>query len=88
MLTLEYVLKIARLLDQTGEPRPGYLHDEQSNLEGYGISSEDLTDLSAADGDSSEEGDNGDDSISVSLDYEVDPKSGYLRIIQKESTDK
>ncbi len=33
MLTKEYVLKVARLLDQTGEPRPGY-DDENANLKG------------------------------------------------------
>ena len=34
MLTLKQIQKISRLLDQTGETRPGYLHDGTDNLEG------------------------------------------------------
>lgn len=34
MLTEDYIEKVVTLMDQTGEPRPGYLHDEQDNFEG------------------------------------------------------
>ena len=34
MLTLEYILKIARLRDQMGDLRPGFIHDQKSNLKG------------------------------------------------------
>lgn len=34
MLTSNYINRAARLLDQVGELRPGYLHDGSSPLEG------------------------------------------------------
>lgn len=34
MLTRREINKVARLMDQVGELRPGFLHDGASNLEG------------------------------------------------------
>jgi len=34
VLTEDYVEKVERLLEQTGAPRPGYLHDGPDNVEG------------------------------------------------------
>ncbi len=82
MLTREYILKVARLLDQTGEPRPGFLHDEKPNLEGQGsaVESPALEERSAAK--TKKRGKKG-IRIKLTLDYEEDPKSGDVRIVQR-----
>ena len=33
MLTADYIFKVARLDDQTGEPAAGFLHDGDTNLD-------------------------------------------------------
>jgi outer membrane protein assembly factor BamD (BamD/ComL family) len=38
MLTRKQILKVTRLLDQTGEARSGFLHDGQANLRGQNTS--------------------------------------------------
>ena len=82
MLPLKYVLKVARLMDQTGEPRPGFLHDERDNLQG---------ESPAVEGSALHEHGRGrrnrkikdEISVDVSLAYEVDSRTGDLRIVQK-----
>ena len=82
MLPLKYVLKVARLMDQAGEPRPGFLHDERDNLEGESPTVE---------GSALQEHGRGhrnrktkdEISVDVSLAYEVDSRTGDLRIVQK-----
>ena len=78
MLSLPFILEVARLLDQTGEPRPGFLHDEKANLEGQLAPSElgvcsmsRLVSLRPT------------NVIRVAFEYVVDPKTGGLRIQRK-----
>lgn len=81
MLTLNYVLKVARLLDQTGEPRPGFLHDEKANLRGQdaGRANDyaDSVEADARDQGGARTGTN------VVLEYEEDPLTGDVRIVQR-----
>lgn len=81
MLTLKHILKVGRLLDETGEPRPGFLHDEADNLEGQGSAVEPgaLTSPTSVRSEFTGEV----KSVEVSLDYEEDPKTGDIRIVQR-----
>lgn len=81
MLPLKYVLKVARLMDQTGEPRPGFLHDERDNLIGENPAVEGSALRDGGAGHSGQQGT--DDLVEVSLGYEVDSRTGDLRIVQK-----
>lgn len=75
MLTVKYVLKVGKLLDQTGEPRPGFLHDDKNNFEGAATNqgaliasfAEDVQPLS----------------VNVNLEYAEDSETGDVRIVQK-----
>ena len=72
MLTLQEILKAGRMLEQTGEPRPGYLHDGADNFEGQGVVAQGA--MVSKDNDQT---------VSITLDYEVDEENGDLRIVQK-----
>lgn len=80
MLTIEYILKIGRLLDQTGPPRPGFLDDEKANLEGQSTGLE-MPILAAAPPlrDSALDEDR---AIILGLKYVVDTKSGDVRVVR------
>jgi hypothetical protein len=80
MLTLNDILKVSRLLDQTGEPRPGFLHDEADNLEGQGT---EIQPGALPSPSPSNSGHVEDIVVSVVLDYESDPKTGDIRIVQR-----
>ena len=72
MLTLQEILKASRMLEQTGEPRPGYLHDGADNLEGQGTVAQGAL---VSDGE--------DMPVTITLGYEIDEENGDLRIVQK-----
>jgi hypothetical protein len=82
MLSLNDILRVGRLLDQTGEPRPGFLHDETDNLEGQGTSFElgAIPSRAAVPGCNSKAAEK---SVHVTLDYEEDPNTGDFRIVQR-----
>ena len=82
MLTLEYILKVARLLDQTGEPRAGFLLDEASNIEGY-HSQGDAGVLTVPNEAERISAIGDEDVIALDLAYEVDEQTGDLRLVQK-----
>ncbi len=81
MLSLKHILKVGRLFDQTGEPRPGFLHDEVDNLEGQGIAVQPGALTSAEKG--RLVGTSETKSVRVSLDYVEDLKTGDVRIVQR-----
>lgn len=69
MLTKEQIVQVSRLLDQTGEPRPGFdresdgfkgQHSEKTRISSYSKKM-----------------------VEIRLDYEKDPVSGDLRIVKK-----
>ena len=74
MNTLENILKIARLLDQTGESRPNYLHDEKPSLGGQHPKSSRSV-LSA-------KGKGGRGKRRIRLRYETDAATGDVRLVQ------
>jgi len=82
MLSLKHILKVGRLLEQSGEPRPGFLHDEVDNFEGQGTSVQPgaLTSTTKV-ACGREQGQM--KSLTVSLDYEIDRKTGDVRIVQR-----
>lgn len=81
MLSLKHILKVGRLLDETGEPRPGFLHDETDNLEGQGSAVELGPIIPPAPLQREFTGEV--KSVRVSLDYEEDPETGDVRIVQR-----
>lgn len=78
MLTRKFILKVTRLLDQTGEPRPGFLHDGSSNLGGQGTSPELHTVKKAR-----KEKSGGGRCVTVRLSYETDSVTDEPRLVQK-----
>lgn len=84
MLTRKYVRKVARLLDQTGEPRPGFLRDEKANLEGLGSAVESPA-LQHGNARSTKKtaGKKKTKAIRIKLDYEEDSECGDLRIVKR-----
>jgi hypothetical protein len=80
MLSIEDILKVGRLFDQTGEPRPGFLHDETDNFEGQSTAIQPAA-LNAARKTSPRLGPTR--SVNVLLEYEEDAKTGDVRIVQK-----
>lgn len=82
MLPLEDILKVAKLLDQTGESRPGFLHDEKANLEGNGSGAESCM-LSVGEGHTAAAHKRCEKAITVTLEYSEDPTTGDVRIVQK-----
>ncbi len=82
MLSLKDILKVGRLLDQTGEPRPGFLHDGTDNLEGQGKSVQTGAQLINTGSAEPEDGVET-KSVKLSLEYEEDPKTGEVRVVQR-----
>ena len=82
MLSVKRILKVERLLKQTGEPRPGYLHDETDNFEGQATLSQSC-DLSTRTQDLENEKHDKPKCISVTLEYEVDSITKDVRIVKK-----
>ncbi len=80
MLTLAYIMKVARLLDQTGEPRPGYLHDDKSNLAGQTVP---IRDGILARKRSSRSKHARVKTTKIALEYDLDGKTGDLRLARK-----
>ncbi|OGS73791.1 MAG: hypothetical protein A3F91_15830 [Flavobacteria bacterium RIFCSPLOWO2_12_FULL_35_11] len=72
MLTREQILKVARLLDQTGEPRPGYDH-ETDDFKGHVQHSSRSKNNSSC----------SQHIIKLRLDYEEDSESGDVRIVKR-----
>lgn len=79
MLTAKYISKVARLLDQTGEPRPGFLHDGTANLSGESAISESVLAPKRKRAKQKKRS----KSISITLVYEEDPRTGEPRLVQK-----
>lgn len=77
MLTRKYILRVARLLDQTGEPRPGY-DEEIANLKG----SNPLLDFSNCNINGTKA--QGATMVNICLSYDLDPESGDVRIVKQQ----
>jgi hypothetical protein len=82
MLPLDYILKVGRLLDQTGESRPGFLHDEKANLEGNGSGAESCP-LVVCEGRPAGAQKEREKTVTVLLEYSEDSTTGDVRIVQK-----
>jgi hypothetical protein len=80
MLTRKYILQVARLLDQTGEPRPGY-QDEMANFKGH----DPFVDFSFNNAVPKENNAEESAILSLALDYEEDPRTGDVRIVRRQS---
>jgi hypothetical protein len=74
MLTLEQILKAARLMSQVGDPRPGYLRDDDSNLTGPTTTQRLST--------NSPQASNGGGENDISVVYEKDPNTGEVFVVQ------
>lgn len=81
MLTLSYVFKNARLLEQTGEPRPGFLVDGTAELKGQQATVE-LRALSDA-SNAAASNDQSDLRVRVRFEYAEDQATGKICLIQK-----
>lgn len=79
MLTARYVLGIGKMLDQTGEPRPGFLHAGKDNLEGANVGSG----KSVVAGKKPRKKSQKKSAVKLRLEYEEDPVTGDLRIVQR-----
>ena len=82
MLTVKQILKIGRLLDQTGEPRPGFLHDDTDNFEGQGSALEHgaIPNCASAPRDANSWAEK---SVRITLEYQLDETTGDVRLIAK-----
>ena len=74
MLTLEQILKAARLMSQVGDPRPGYLGDDDSNLTGPPPTQRMPTNTPQAA--------NSIQASEITVVYEKDPASGEVFVVQ------
>lgn len=83
MLTLEQILKAARLMSQVGEPRPGYLRDEDSCLTGptptERVSTADQSSHEHARTPKAER----DQKTEIFVEYEKDPDTGEVFVVQR-----
>ena len=80
MLTIKQIRKISRLLEQTGESRPGFLHDGADNLEGPALCNTFIRDLPAT----------SPNEVSCRIqgtEYIVDNETGDLRLVLIERKD-
>jgi hypothetical protein len=75
MLTLEQILKAARLMSQVGDPRPGYLRDDDSNLIGPIPTQRSFTNTPQMT--------NGAQEIDLTVEYEKDPNTGEVFVVQR-----
>lgn len=80
MLTLEDVLKVARLIDQCGEPTPGFLVDGTANLEAH-CSLGDHSVLAESPALGTPASTTG--TVRLRLEYEADDITGDVRIARK-----
>ncbi len=77
MLTRKYILRVARLLDQTGEPRPGY-DEEIANLKG----SNPLLEFSNGNINGTKAQSAA--MVNICLSYDQDPATGDVRIVKRQ----
>lgn len=79
MLDLEYILKVGRLLDDTGTPRPGFIDDDADNFEGPEIPSQPSSSFAIGNSDSASAG----RKIVVSIESVVDETNGDVRLVRR-----
>lgn len=82
MLTRKQISKIARLREQVGELRPGFLHDGAASFEGP-TSDHYKRAQTSPKRSRRKSGKKGAASVHIKLEYERDPETGETRIIQK-----
>ena len=83
MLTVKQILKIGRLLDQTGEPRPGFLHDDTDNFEGQGSALEHGAIPNCASVPLQAANSGSEKSVKITLEYQLDETTGDVRLIAR-----
>lgn len=79
MLDLEYILKVGRLLDDTGTPRPGFIDDDADNFEGPETPSQPSSSFALS---SPEKACMGDD-VTVYIESVVDETNGDVRLVRR-----
>lgn len=80
MLDLEYILKVGRLLDDTGTPRPGFIDDDADNFEGPETPSQASSSFALG---SPGTASAGEESVIVSIEAIADEKNGDVRLVRR-----
>ena len=80
MLTQSYINKVARLMDQIGELRPGFLQDSASSLEGSVVPCQSIGAKHSSREVASK---NAMKSVRVEVVFETDESTGEVRAVQK-----